>query len=81
MGSNGLYQTERLEAGLTTMVVGVDQTGQLSDSNSEVSADESVVTNRSNLTASGETENNRNEKKITTTTTVAFIDFLGVGGN
>ena len=80
MGTNGLYQTGPIGGGLTTMVMGVDQTGQLSDSNSEVSAEESVATNRSNLTVSREIENNNriDEKKISTTS-VAFIDFLGVG--
>lgn len=80
MGTNGLYQTGPIGGGLITMVMGVDQTGQLSDSNSEVSAEESVATNRSNLTVSREIENNNriDEKKISTTS-VAFIDFLGVG--
>ncbi|KAF3441462.1 hypothetical protein FNV43_RR15376 [Rhamnella rubrinervis] len=81
VGTNGLYQTGPIGGGLTTMVVGVDQTGQLSDSNSEVSADESVATNRSNLTVSGETENDDRIGKKINTASVAFIDFLGVGAN
>lgn len=72
-GGNGLYQTGPM-GGVT--MVGVDQTGQ-SDSNSEVSAAESVATNKSNITAFGENENKKKEK----ISSVAFIDFLGVGAN
>lgn len=70
---NEFYKTGPM--GVVAMV-GVDQTGQ-SDSNSDVSAAESVATNRSNLTVFGENENNRNEK----ISSVAFIDFLGIGAN
>ncbi|XP_015899736.2 transcription factor MYB56 [Ziziphus jujuba] len=72
-GGNGLYQTGPMGG---VAMVGVDQTGQ-SDSNSEVSAAESVATNKSNITAFGENENKKKEK----ISSVAFIDFLGVGAN
>uniref|UniRef100_A0A5B6YXC8 Uncharacterized protein n=1 Tax=Davidia involucrata TaxID=16924 RepID=A0A5B6YXC8_DAVIN len=59
------------EAGPMAMVIDVDQSGQYSDSNSEVSATESIVNNRTNLFYNiyGENENNM----------PPFIDFLGVG--
>ncbi|KAK6159031.1 hypothetical protein DH2020_006345 [Rehmannia glutinosa] len=47
---------------------------QKSDSNSEVSASESVANNRANLYMCGENENGKFEKP-----NMAFIDFLGVG--
>ena len=55
------------------MVTGVDQSAHSSDSNSEVSAAESVGTNRTNHSMSGESGNG-NEK-----INMPFIDFLGVG--
>lgn len=45
-----------------------------SDSNSEVSASESVANNRANLYNCGENEKGKFEKG-----NMAFIDFLGVG--
>ncbi|XP_027353213.1 transcription factor CSA-like [Abrus precatorius] len=51
----------------------VDQSN-FSDSNSEVSVSESVATNRSNLSISGESENVGDNKL-----NMPFIDFLGVG--
>jgi myb proto-oncogene protein len=45
-----------------------------SDSNSEVSASESVTTNRSNISISGESENVGIKINM-----LPFIDFLGVG--
>lgn len=59
-------------------VVVVDQSGQ-SDSNSEISAAESVATNRSNITVSWENENHKKKKKIASLSVTTFIDFLGVG--
>ncbi|KAI4301007.1 hypothetical protein L6164_034325 [Bauhinia variegata] len=60
------------EAGSIQKPVGLDQSGY-SDSNSEVSVSESVVTNRTNLSVSGESETVGDKIKM------AFIDFLGVG--
>lgn len=51
---------------------GVDQSNN-SDSKSEVSVSESVGTNRSNLSNSGESEN------VGDKIDMPFIDFLGVG--
>lgn len=45
-----------------------------SDSNSEVSASESVANNRANVYGCGEDEKGKFEKG-----NMAFIDFLGVG--
>ncbi|XVE90247.1 hypothetical protein DITRI_Ditri20bG0063500 [Diplodiscus trichospermus] len=59
------------------VVMGVDPSAHSSDSNSsEVSAAESVGTNRTNHSMSGESGNG-NEK----INTVPFIDFLGVGAS
>ncbi|XP_004493239.1 transcription factor MYB56 isoform X3 [Cicer arietinum] len=58
------------------MVKEVDQSN-FSDSNSEVSVSESVATNRSNLSISGESENVGAAVKINNM--LPFIDFLGVG--
>ncbi|PQQ10586.1 myb-like protein A [Prunus yedoensis var. nudiflora] len=58
-------------------MMGVDQSGHQSDSNSEISGDESVTTTRTNVSLSGENQNqnlNNNEK-----ISMSFIDFLGVG--
>ncbi|KAM0989859.1 hypothetical protein ACFX2I_008447 [Malus domestica] len=52
---------------------GVDNSGHQSDS--EISGDESVTTTRTNLSLSGEDQDLHHEK----TTTIHFIDFLGVG--
>lgn len=68
-GKNVFYQKGPI-GGVVNM--GVDQTVQSSDSNSEVSADESVGTTRTNHSMSDE---NGNIQKIT----MPFIDFLGVG--
>lgn len=68
--SNVFYQQ-----GPMGVVMGVDQPGHSSDSNSEVSAAESVGTNRTNHSISGESENG-NEK-----INMPFIDFLGVGAS
>lgn len=60
------------------VVTGVDQSGNSSDSNSEVSATESVATtttNKTNLSMYGENENSY--EKIN----MPFIDFLGVGAS
>lgn len=64
---NGFHQPGPIE---TVMVV--DQSGH-SDSNSEVSAVESVATNKINISVSGNNESMNG--KINT----RFIDFLGVG--
>ncbi|KAF2288144.1 hypothetical protein GH714_004650 [Hevea brasiliensis] len=66
-GGKGFYQI-----GSMSVVTGLDQSGQ-SDSNSEVSATESVGTNRINPSLSGDNEDG-NEK-----INASFIDFLGVG--
>ncbi|GLT53677.1 hypothetical protein SLA2020_269340 [Shorea laevis] len=58
--------------GPTGTVVGEDQSGH-SDSNSEVSAAESVATNKTDISVSGENENINEKIKM------PFIDFLGVG--
>lgn len=58
-------------------MMGVDQSGHQSDSNSDFSGDESVTTTRTNVSLSGENQNqnlNNNEK-----ISMSFIDFLGVG--
>ncbi|KAK6232723.1 hypothetical protein QUC31_009999 [Theobroma cacao] len=68
--SNVFYQQ-----GPMGVVMGVDQPGHSSDTNSEVSAAESVGTNRTNHSISGESENG-NEK-----INMPFIDFLGVGAS
>lgn len=68
-GGNGFYQT-----GPMGVVRDVDQSGQ-SDSNSEVSATESVGTYRTNPSLFGDNENG-NEK-----INMPFIDFLGVGAS
>lgn len=52
----------------------VDQSN-FSDSNSEVSVSESVTTNRSNISISGESEN----VGVKINMLLPFIDFLGVG--
>ncbi|XP_022746890.1 transcription factor CSA-like [Durio zibethinus] len=57
------------------VVMGVDQSTHSSDSNSEVSPAESVGTNRTNHSMSGESGNG-NEK-----INLPFIDFLGVGAS
>ncbi|XP_022742969.1 transcription factor CSA-like [Durio zibethinus] len=57
------------------VVTGVDESAQSSDSNSEVSATESVATNRTNHSMSGESANGN--QKIN----MPFIDFLGVGAS
>ncbi|XP_022719945.1 transcription factor CSA-like [Durio zibethinus] len=58
------------------VVMGVDQSAHSSDSNSEVSAAESVGTNRTNHSMSGESGNgNENINNM------PFIDFLGVGAS
>ncbi|XWS42737.1 hypothetical protein CRYUN_Cryun16bG0039800 [Craigia yunnanensis] len=57
------------------VVMGVDQDAHSSNSNSEVSAAESVGTNRTNHSMSGESGNG-NEK-----INMPFIDFLGVGAS
>lgn len=64
---NGFYQP-----GLMGTVMGVDPSGH-SDSNSEVSAAESVATNKTSISVSGENENLNEKIKM------PFIDFLGVG--
>uniref|UniRef100_A0A2P2IRX9 Uncharacterized protein n=1 Tax=Rhizophora mucronata TaxID=61149 RepID=A0A2P2IRX9_RHIMU len=64
---NGSYQT-----GPTGLVTVVDQSGQ-SDSNSEVSASESVGTNRNGLSFCGDHENENIDKEI------KMSDFLGLG--
>lgn len=64
---NGFYQP-----GLMGTVMGVDPSGH-SDSNSEVSAAESVATNKTSISVSGENENLNERIKM------PFIDFLGVG--
>lgn len=61
---NGLYQPG---------LMGVDPSSGHSDSNSELSAAESVATNKTNISVSRENEN-MNEK-----INMPFIDFLGVG--
>ncbi|OMO96681.1 hypothetical protein CCACVL1_04837 [Corchorus capsularis] len=62
--------------------MGVDQPVHSSDSNSEVSAAESVGTNRTNHSISGESGNGLNEKKkIINNINMPFIDFLGVGAS
>ncbi|XVF30698.1 hypothetical protein REPUB_Repub16aG0080500 [Reevesia pubescens] len=58
------------------VVIGVDQSTNSSDSNSEVSATESVGTNKTNHSMSGESGNG-NEK----INNMPFIDFLGVGAS
>ncbi|XVF06693.1 hypothetical protein REPUB_Repub06bG0072400 [Reevesia pubescens] len=58
------------------VVIGVDQSAHSSDSNSEVSAAESVGTNRTNHSMSGESGNGK--EKIDN---MPFIDFLGVGAS
>ncbi|KAI4348511.1 hypothetical protein L6164_009226 [Bauhinia variegata] len=63
---------DKLFDGPMWKAVGFDQSGY-SDSNSEVSVSESVATNRTNLSISGESENVGNKVSL------AFIDFLGVG--
>lgn len=70
---NGIHGLSQIGLMGLNVVVG-DQSGQ-SDSTSEISAAESVATNRSNVIVFVENENgNRNENKNNT-----FIDFLGVG--
>ncbi|KAF3972144.1 hypothetical protein ACB098_09G136500 [Castanea mollissima] len=64
---NGFYQP-----GLMGTVMGVDPSGH-SDSNSEVSAAESVATNKTGISVSGENEILNEKIKM------PFIDFLGVG--
>lgn len=54
------------------MIIGVDQSGY-SDSNSDVSATESVANNPNKLHAYGESDHGRGN------TSLPFIDFLGVG--
>lgn len=58
----------------TTVVGGEDQSGH-SDSNSEVSAAESVGTNKTDISVSGENEKMRQRINM------PFIDFLGVGAS
>ncbi|XP_048235881.1 transcription factor MYB105 isoform X2 [Ricinus communis] len=60
------------------ITIGVDQSGQ-SDSNSEVSATESVGTNRINPSLSRSGSADDNEKYGNDKINVPFIDFLGVG--
>ena len=55
-------------------LMGVDQ-ASFSDTNSEVSVSESVITNRSNLSISEEKEGETMGDKIN----MSFIDFIGVG--
>jgi myb proto-oncogene protein len=70
------YSTESglCKRGPTTTVVGEDQSGH-SDSNSEVSAAESVGTNKTDISVSGENE------KMNQRINMPFIDFLGVGAS
>ncbi|KAM0980439.1 hypothetical protein ACFX2I_013666 [Malus domestica] len=56
-------------------MMGVDNSGHQSDSNSDISGDESVTTTRTNLSLSGENQNLHHEK----ISSIHFIDFLGVG--
>lgn len=65
---NGFYKV-----GPIGTVMGMDHFGH-SDSNSEVSAAESVATNKTNIPVSAGENQNRNEK-----IKMPFIDFLGVG--
>ncbi|XWS64926.1 hypothetical protein CRYUN_Cryun05aG0046200 [Craigia yunnanensis] len=67
---NVFYQQEPLG-----VVMGVDQSAHSSDSNSEVSAAESVGTNTTNHSMSGKSGNG-NEK-----INMPFIDFLGLGAS
>ncbi|XP_022866502.1 transcription factor MYB52-like [Olea europaea var. sylvestris] len=69
-GNNQVYSK-----GHVTNAANVDQSGH-SESNSEVSASESVANNRANLLLFGENENGIFNKK-----NMAFIDFLGVGSS
>ncbi|TKY46345.1 Transcription factor MYB44 [Spatholobus suberectus] len=55
-------------------LMGVDQSHYSDSNSSEVSVSESVATNRTNLSISGETENVGDDKA-----NMPFIDFLGVG--
>ncbi|XVF56784.1 hypothetical protein PTKIN_Ptkin06aG0147900 [Pterospermum kingtungense] len=69
---NVFYQQEPMG-----VVMGVDQSVHSSDSNSEVSAAESVGTTRTNHSMSDETGNGNGNEKIN----MPFIDFLGVGAS
>lgn len=73
---NGYFDIYQ-EARPMGVVKGVDQfADQSSDSNSEVSAAESVGTNRTN-SRTGKTRNGINDQKIN----ITFIDFLRVGAS
>ncbi|XWS57916.1 hypothetical protein CRYUN_Cryun09bG0214000 [Craigia yunnanensis] len=74
---NKFYRTGNVfyEQGPMGVVIGVDQSARSSDSNSEVSAAESVGTNRTNYSTSGESGNGNENINM------PFIDFLGVGAS
>ncbi|KAJ0013402.1 hypothetical protein Pint_20755 [Pistacia integerrima] len=67
------------KAGNMEVVMGMDQSGHSSDSNSEVSATDSVTNTNTNtnLSLSGQNTENTYQKQIS----VPFIDFLGVGAS
>ncbi|KAL2480869.1 Myb proto-oncogene protein [Abeliophyllum distichum] len=80
ISSNNLVEShigvkEEEKVGKRPMANNVDESGHSdSNSNSEISASESVTNNRANLCIFGEEENGKLQK-----CNLAFIDFLGVG--